>query len=227
MKLPNFYLKKLFADGIKAAISRDSLKQLWGLRLYSNAFYLVMTNGISSLLGFVFWIIVARFYSPEDVGLASALIAAVSLLAGFTHLGLDIALVRFLSQFGKDANLLINTVFTIVTLTSIAGAFIFIVGLDFWSPALLFIRQNPIYLAAFVLFTIAFNASHLQDRTFIAERRAGYTVTKSLIFGLLKLPLPILLAAFFHSFGIFASWGISLVVAFLLSMFFLLPRVQA
>ena len=192
MKLPDFYLKRLLADVIKAATSRDRLKQLWGVRLYSNAFYLVMTSLITSLLGFVFWIIVARFYPPEDVGLATATIAAVGLLAGFTPLGLDVALVRFLSHSGKGANLLINTVFTLVILTSIAGALIFVVGLDFWSPALLFIRQNPFYLAAFVLFTIAFSTSSLIDRTFIAERRAGFTLAKNLSFGLLKLPLVIL-----------------------------------
>ena len=126
MKLPDIYLKRLLADVVRTATSGDRLKQFWGVRLYSNVFYLVMTSGITSLLGFVFWIVVARFYPAEDVGLASAIIAAVTLLAGFTHLGLDAALVRFLSQAGKDANSLINTVFTVAILTSIVGASIYI-----------------------------------------------------------------------------------------------------
>jgi len=41
-------------------------------------------NAAAALLGFIFWIIVARFYSPEDVGLASAAIAALGLLAAWT-----------------------------------------------------------------------------------------------------------------------------------------------
>ena len=204
---------------------KDSLKQLWNVRLYSNAFYLVITNGMTSVLGFVFWIVVARFYPPEDVGIASALIAAVTLLAGFTHLGLDKALVRFLSHSGEDASSLINTVFTVVALISILGIAIFIAGLGIWSPALLFIRQNLFYLATFVLFTIGFNMSHLIDQIFIAERRAGFTAAKSLIFGLLKLLLPIIMAAYFHSFGIFASWGISLLVALLVGILVFFPRV--
>ena len=226
MKLSNSRLYKLVADVVAIVASKERLRQLWGIRLYSNTSYLVMTNLATGLLGFAFWIVVARFYPPEDVGLASALIAATGLVASLSSLGLGDAVVRFLPHSDKDANSMINTVFTLGALTSMAGAVIFVIGLGFWSPALLFIRQNLIYLAAFVLFTITFNVSFLMDRTFVAERRAGFVVTKNLIFGLLKLPLPILLAVFFRSFGIFASWGMSLGVAFLLSMFLFLPRVQ-
>ena len=227
MKLLRFYLMRLFTDVIQAIIHKDSLKRLWGIRLYSNAFYLMITNIMGGLLGFVFWIIVARFYSPEDVGLASALIAAVSLLAGFTHLGMDKALVRFLLRSGEDANSLINTVLTVVMLASILGIVIFIIGLNLWSPALLFIRQNFFYLAAFVIFTVGFNVAHLLDQIFNAERRAGFIAAKSTIFGLLKLFLAILLAAYFQSFGIFGSWGISLLVALLVSILIFFPRVRS
>jgi len=226
MKLPNFYLKKLLTDVIKTVTSRDGLKELWGVRLYSNAFYLMANSVVTGLLGFVFWIVAARFYPPEDVGLASALIAAVGLLAGFTHLGLDVALVRYLARSGKDANSLINTVFTITILTSILGVAIFVAGLGYWSPALVFMWQSSLYLVAFILFVIIFNVSSLQDQIFIAERRAGYIVARNTIFGLLKLLMPILLAAYFHSFGIFASWGVSLVIAFLLGMFLFIPRAR-
>ena len=161
MKLSNSRLYGLLADVVKTATSKDRLKRLFHIPLYSNALYLMIASAASALLGFVFWIIVARFYTPEDVGLASAAIAAIGLLALFSYLGLGAGLVRFLPGSGKDASSMVNTVFTISTLTSILAAFIFIAGLGFWSPALLFLRQNPIYLAAFVLFTIVFTLSSL------------------------------------------------------------------
>ena len=219
------HLGRLLTEAIKLLTSKKRVKQLWGSSLYSNALYLIMANAGGALLGFVFWIVVARFYSPEDVGLASALIAAAILLTGFSQLGLGIGLIRFLPD-SKNASSMINTVFTIGILTSIVAAFIFIAGLDFWSPALLFLRRSSVCFAAFVLFTIAYTLGYLADQTFIAKRRAGFVLIKGIIAGVLKLAMPIPLAVFFHSFGIFASWGVPQGVALLVSVFLFLPRAQ-
>ena len=226
MNLSSLRLNKLLSEVIIILTSREKLVQLFRIHLYSNAIYLMIATAVTSLLGFVFWIIVARFYAPEDVGLASATIAATGLVMSLSRLGLEMGLVRFLHQSGEDASSMINTVFTIGILTSCTAALIFVAGLGFWSPALLFIRENPIYLVAFVVFVVASTVSTFTDHAFIAERRAGFALARSFIFSLLKLPLSILLAVFFHSFGIFASWGISLVIALLISIFLLLPRAQ-
>jgi O-antigen/teichoic acid export membrane protein len=226
MKLLLSPLNKLVTDVVTTLTSKERLKQLWNIPFYSNASYLLLSFVASALFGFAFWIVAARFYSPEDVGLASATIAAMGLVAAFSHLGLGMGLIRFLPHSGKNANSMLNTVFTIGTLTSIAATLIFVAGLSFWSPALLFIRENPVYLAAFVIFAVVTTLLNLTAQTFIAERRAGFALAQGLAHNLLKLPLVILLAAFFHSFGVFASWGISFCVALLLCFFLLLPRVQ-
>jgi len=226
IKLLSLRFSGFLTEVISIATSKERLKQLFRVSLYSNAAFLLIANAAGSLLGFAFWIIVARVYPAEDVGLASAVIAAVGLLAMLSHLGLGMGLIRFLPHSGRNASSMINTVFTIGTLVSVITAFIFIAGLSFWSPALLFVRQHPIYLAAFVVFTIAATLSTLINETFVAERRASFVLARGFIFSLLKLPLPIVLAAFFHSFGIFASWGMSLGVALLLSIFLFLPRAQ-
>lgn len=225
MTIPSF-IRKAITDVVGIATSKEKLKRLWRTPLYSNAIYLMIARVGTPLLGFAFWVIVARLYSPEDVGLASATIAAMMLLTAFSHLGLGYGLIRFLPHSGKSANSMINTCFTICTLTSIAVALTFIAGLSFWAPALLFLRQNPVHLIAFVIFVIASTLSILTDQIFMAQRRANLTLARSLIFGLLRLPMLILLAGFFHSFGIFASWGISLGIALLLSILVLLPRAR-
>ncbi len=222
----NSDLGGFFTEVISIVTSRKKLKQLWGIRLYSNSFYLMLSSALNALFAFIFWIIVARFYPPEDVGSASAIISAVGLLTLFSYLGLPEGLIRFLSGAGRNASPMINTAIIIGTFASIVASGIFVTGLGFWSPALLFLRQNIIYLAAFITFTIVFTVSSLVDNVFVAERRADFTLVKGIIFGLLKLPLPIALAAFFHFFGIFASWGISLSVALLFAILFFLPRAQ-
>jgi hypothetical protein len=55
-----------------------------GLDVYSQrvvVYCLVLTQGVTSLFGFIFWIVAARFYTAEEVGLAGAVIPAISLLA--------------------------------------------------------------------------------------------------------------------------------------------------
>jgi len=184
----------------------------------------MIATSATAILGFVFWVVAARFYDPEDVGLASATIAAMGLVVSLSRLGLEMGLVRFLHQSGEDARTTINTVFTVGLLASLAAALIFIAGLSFWSPALIFLRENPGYLVAFVVFCVASTLSTFTDHAFIAERRAGFAMGRSIIFSLLKLPLPVLLAVFFKSFGIFASWGISLIVALLVSVLIFLLK---
>lgn len=86
--------------------------------LHKNAVFLIATYGVIGLLGFFFWAIAARLYTPEQVGLATALISAVLLLHVFARLGLDIGLIRFLPG-ERDKPGMINTSFTLVGLFSI------------------------------------------------------------------------------------------------------------
>jgi len=226
MKLLISWLTRLIIEVFTIATSKDRLKRLFHIPLYSNALYLMVANAANALIGFVFWIIVARFYSPEDVGFASAAISAVSLLAMLANLGLGYGLIRFLPHSGENANNMINSCFTIGGIVSIVAVCVFLFGLGLWSPALLPIRQDCVYLVAFVLFTIALTLSLLTEQTFVAERRTGFVLAKNLIFNVLRLPFVLLLALFFQSFGIFSSWGISLAVALFVSVFVFLPRIR-
>ncbi len=223
MRLEASPLRKLLADVVRIATSREEIRKLFRVPLYSSASYLVFANWLNSLLGFAFWIIVARFYSAEDVGLASAAMAAVGLLASLAHMGLGMGLIRFLAG-SRKRGLMLNTVFTIGLITSVLASFIFIAGLRLWSPALAFIREEPFYMAAFVLFTMAAVLSIHINQALVAQRRASLVLTKNLVFSLLKLILPLALVTVGHSLGIFASWGIATWAALLLALFTFLPR---
>jgi O-antigen/teichoic acid export membrane protein len=226
MKLKESPHYKLLRDVFRTGTSLDNIKGLFRIPFYSNAFFLMIGSVSSALLGFVFWIVAARFYTNEEVGLASAIIAAMGLVVSLSRLGMGTGLVRFLHQTGEDANSTLNTVFTIGILSSFTAAFIFVIGLGIWSPALLVLRDNPLYMVVFIVFTISSTLSEFVDNAFIAARKTGYTMFRAFIFSLLKMLLPIVLAAFMKSFGIFASWGIALMVALLISTLVFLPRAQ-
>lgn len=220
MKQPIPYFKK------KTIETTKTLRAQFRLPLYTNAFYLMLNSVVGSLLGFIFWIIVARFYTATDVGLAAAIIAAVGLLASLSDLGLGYGLIRFLPEAKDNATPMINSSFTIAGLASLVAALIFLAGLGFWSPTLIFIRQHPVFLASFVLFTIAFTLFALLNHVFIAKRCARFTFIQGVTASVLKIPIPIILVAFFGAFGIFASAGIAVSVAVLVAMLWFLPRIE-
>jgi O-antigen/teichoic acid export membrane protein len=202
------------------------LEIFWRKSLYRNSFYLILGNITSALLGFSFWAVAARYYSASDVGMASAVISAMPLIAILGALGLQIGLIRFLPDSQDSANELINTSLTLSTIVSILVSIGFVLTINVLSPDLIFLKNNTILFILFVCFTTATSLSLLVDNIFIAERRSSYTTTRNIIFSLLKLILIVLLALFANSYGILNSWGISLLFSVGIGMFLFLPRIR-
>lgn len=197
-------------DGLKCHL-RDPL--------YRNSYFLMMKNIIGSILGFAFWIVTARYYSPNEVGLAVAIISALSLLSAFSTLGFDIGLIRFLPG-ENDKQSMINSCFTVTMLLSLIMSVIFITGIGIWSPALVFVRKNLIFVFLFILFTAISSPLLLQSNVFIAFRTAEYSFAQRVISSGLKIPLVMLLSAF-GAFGIFSSWGMAMLAALIIGNLFI------
>jgi O-antigen/teichoic acid export membrane protein len=203
--------------------------KLWGLltsSLYRNAIFLMTNNMLMGMSGLAFWLLAARFYQTEDVGLGSAALSAMQLLGLFATLGLDYALIRFLPGSGKGARDMVNSCLTISGLAAIFFALVFIAGLDVWSPALLFLREDPVFLSAFVVLTAGWTLHMLGGKIFVAWRRTGYTLAEGTVFNALRIGLVILMASFFAVFGLFAAWGVAAALAIAVGILWFLPRVQ-
>ena len=110
-------------------------------------------------------------------------------------------------------------------MTSLVAALVFITGLNFWSPALAYIRQ-PIFSTSFVFVTVIYTLFLLIDQTFIARRCTKYVLFKNATAGLLKLAAAVALAVLLSTFGIFASWGLAIFVALAIALFQFLPQAQ-
>ena len=180
---------------------------------------------VTSGLGFFFWMVVARFYTEAEVGWGVAIISAMIFLALLSRLGFGAALIRFLPKAEKPIDI-INSCFTVTGIVALALAAIFVAGLDLWFPAIGFVKDNVIFATAFASFVLLWALSGLADYIFIAGRRAEFVLSKGAIFSLLKIPLPIVLVLFFHTFGIAAAWGIAVGVSVAVSIFLFLPKVQ-
>lgn len=221
------YLLGLSRDLVGTLTTWQRLRQRLRVPLYRNALYLMMDFASLAAFAMVFWILSARFYSTADVGFAAAALSAVRLIAQLAMLGLDVAIIRFLPASNSGSNSMVNSCLTISGISSVLISLIFVVGLSFWAPALLFLREDPVLLVAFVAVALSFTLISLLGRVFVALRRAGMTLAMDVICQVIKTGSVILLASFFAAYGILASWAIGQIIAIALGLLWILPRIQS
>lgn len=178
--------------------------------LYSNSFYLMASTLVLSVFGFLFWILNARLFTSEQVGLATGLWSIVSLISGFSSLGLDSGLVRFLPS-SKRKNSMVNTVFSIILIASAVASLFYLAFIHVFSPKLAYIREDFLVSAAFVLIIVINSFSNIIETVFVAYRSCLPILIKSVIFSIIKLVLPVFFISFGVS-GILFSIGLSLLV---------------
>lgn len=192
--------------------------------LYKNSIYLMLSTFVMSVLGFVFWMINARLFSAEQVGLATTIISAVTLISSISTLGLGAGLIRYLPT-SENKNKKINTCFTLTILFTIVVSVIFLLVIDFTSPKIHFIKQNMLLAFIFIVF-LAFNSiGSLIDSIFIAYRNAKFVFLENSIYSALKLVFPFLLVSL-GAYGIFSSYMIAITLGTIVSIFILIYKFQ-
>jgi len=189
---------------------RPRIRVLLGDSLFRNSAYLLVGTIELAAGGFLFWQVVAHLFSTADVGRASALVSASTLIANLALLGMNNSLIRFLHVW-PDRATTANTGLVVVTGAAALGAAGFVAFSRWFAPELGLLR-HPADAALFVLFTAALGASMLNDSVFIALRRSGYIVSRNTVVVLLRLALPFACLAF-GAFGIFTAYQAALVLA--------------
>lgn len=202
---------------------------LRGRSLLRNSVWIIATTGVNSLLGYVFWIVVARSYEADEVGLASALIAAMSLLAAVVNLGTSAALVQRLPTLHDDVEWSRTTTASMVTAT-VAGLGMALLAALVVLPAITHrldvVGSRPAYTVVFVIGVALWSLSVISDYLFIAERRTENMFVRNLVFGLVKLGAVAVIAATGArtSLGIFGAWVGASAIALGVAFIVLVPR---
>ncbi len=181
--------------------------------LYRNSVYLMASTFVMSALGFLFWIINTKLFTTEDIGIATTIISVMSLISSFSLLGMGTGLIRYLPS-SKKKNHKINTAFTLVSIVTIIISTFFLMGLNVFSPPLLFIKENIILSFIFIAFMVFASISILIECVFIALRNTKFVLLKNTIFSVSKLILPFFFISL-GAYGIFSSWMISMILGFL------------
>lgn len=161
---------KKIGDTMNLSIPKNikELKQHLNDPLYKNSFFLVLSRVFNVACGFFFWMLAARLYSINDVGLATALISSLGLVILFSRFGLDFSLIRFLPV--NDKSKVFNTCLIITTITSFIVGIIYLSGVSFFSSSLSFI-QNPCYAIIFLTFAVMNSITMITGFAFITLRK--------------------------------------------------------
>ncbi|MCT9082296.1 lipopolysaccharide biosynthesis protein [Streptomyces fulvoviolaceus] len=194
-----------------------------GDRIYRSSFFLLVSTVVTAGLSFVFWVVVARFYTPSQVGLATSLISATSLLATFSLLGLNNTLIRFPAE-REARNAQISQAMVLVTVVGFVAGGIYLAGLPLYGAKLGFVRDNWMSAVAFAGFCGCAATSMLVKSVFNAARIPEYNVLiDGLTQGASKVAVPAVLTGL-GVFGIVASAGVGYVVTVVVAVVVLWRR---
>lgn len=181
---------------------------LAGDPLFRNSFFMAFTNIFNAGCGFFFWLIAARLYTVEQVGIATALVSSLGLVILFSRLGFDFTIIRFFSS--ADKGKVIGTSLVVTTVACIIAGIIYIMLTTFLATSLLFLKE-PRFALAFLLVCAVYSVALITGNASVAARKADQYFLQNL-FMAFRIPVLVPLA-FLGVFGIFGSVGLGYLVA--------------
>ncbi|MEZ4673800.1 MAG: hypothetical protein R2932_06085 [Caldilineaceae bacterium] len=176
------------------------------LPLYRNGYALLFSGVTSSGLGLVYWLLAARFYAPDVVGLNSALISAIMFLSGIALLGLNSLLTYFIPRAGSRAGQLIGYAYGVSALAALVAGAVFLGGIDFWAPELTVIVNSWLMRIAFAGAVLVMTIFTLQDSVLIGLRQSLWVPVENSLVGVTKVTLLIAMVSIWQHYGVTAAW---------------------
>ncbi|WP_225636374.1 lipopolysaccharide biosynthesis protein [Streptomyces solaniscabiei] len=177
--------------------------------LFKNAYFLMLSTGVSAVLGLGFWLVAARYYSEEAVGQGSAAIAAMRLLASITATTMIGAVVRFVPRAGRATGALVRRAYVASSVVVVVAAVVFLLTLDLWGASYAPLG-TPAAGALFVAACVAWALLTLQDGVLTGLRKAEWVPAGNAVFSVGKLILLAVFASALPVLGIFVSWAVAI-----------------
>ena len=186
---------------------------------------LVLSSGLTSAVGLLYWVVAARLFSPETVGINSVALSTMQLLGGIAHLNLTQALLRFGPVAGRHTLRLTLVCYGVAAVVAGVVGVGYAAGAPVWAPEMVgAVGYGPL-LVFFAVATPTWAIFAMQDYLLTALKRATVVPVENLVFALLKIGLLVAAAGLASSFGIAASWVAATVVIVVVVNAWLLLRV--
>jgi hypothetical protein len=182
------------------------------LPIYRSSYAQMLTTGANAVLGLLFWVIAARLYPADVVGLGAGGISALQLVAAIGWVGLQFTLLRYVPVAGTDRRHLVRTVYAAGVVTALPLVFTFAFATVQHVP---YVAGNAASIAMFWLSVVVWTVFSLQDAVLIGIRRSFLVPAENAIYGLIKLVLLVALAAIDDPWTLLGVWvgGTAVLVA--------------
>jgi len=181
-----------------------------------NSGSLVGTTVVTSVLGFVYWWVAARRFTPEAVGIASASISAMALLGGLCILGLGTLLITEIPRQPGHEGELISTALIVVGGVSGFVGIVFAVVAPYVSPGFKPLGTNILDVVIFASGVTLTAITLVLDQALIALLRGGLQFWRNSLVAVIKL-VALFVASLLLSGGggivIYATWAIGNVLS--------------
>lgn len=201
-----------------------ALKNILNDALYRGSLLLLANTVATAAIGFVFWTLAARRYTPATVGVFSGLTSGVALLAAIAALGLPITMTRHIAG-AEDPRGLVLAAVTIITTAGTTLCLATVLFLGPHLPSALHLKQHG-GTAFIVTLLVVFTAvSGTLDAGLIATRATRPLLIKNLAGSVVKL-MAMLLLSTLRSSGLLISYSLGLIVATALSGAVLVRRIK-
>ncbi len=201
-------------------------------RLVKGSFYLMLDNVSNSILGALFWIVMAKLVEPSTLGQVMVVIALATAIIGFTGSGSRIMNSKYISEFNAQGkkhlarHVLILGIRLALLVSGIAAVAIIILANNIAGNV-----YNSIEIAPFLIFSaIGFIPSQtLQialQGAFEGAQKMRYSLFITLLFQSIRLVSAVVLIAYgLSAFGVIAGFAAGTSTAALIGYFYLTPKV--
>ena len=185
--------------------------------LYLNGYALVLNAGLGAALGFLFWVVAARRFEPEHLGVGAGIISAATLAALIGKAGFDAAIIRYAPSASPRGlrRLLAVSALATVALTTLVALVVLLLASE-GVPSLEPLRETP-WAVGFVLLAAATAAGWMFDAYFIAEQRSLLVLARNAAFNAVKLVVPLVIAVSLAARAVPLAWGVGLAASLALA----------
>lgn len=203
-------LPDLPATGARTAAGPDADAN----SMFRNAYALMLSTGVSALLGLAFWVVAARYYTEDAVGQGSAAIAAMRLIASITATTMIGAVVRYVPRAGRGTGRLVWRVYGLSSVVVCAASLVFLATLRRWGDSyapLGGLVPGLVFTAACVAWALL----TLQEGVLTGLRKSFWVPVGNAVFSVGKLVLLAVFAAALPVLGVFVSWAAAIALSLL------------
>jgi O-antigen/teichoic acid export membrane protein len=183
-----------------------------------NAGSMMSTVLVTALLGAAFWLIAARKFSPDAVGVASAAVSAMMLLGYLATVGLGTLLMGEMPRRENGHRGLLNAALLLTGAIGAVLGLVFAFAAPLISPDLDPLSESWEAVLAFVAGVSLTGLTAVLDQALIGLLRGGLQLNRNVVFSVVKL-LALAAAGFLltspGSAWIFGAWALGIAVSLL------------